>query len=194
MLRPVAYWQDFPKTGDVSTVWGGGNPLLWWGALTGITITAVKALERSSLARSFLVIGYLSYLMIWIWIGRTLFLYHYMGSVYLGYVALAIILAECFENSAESWEHLALLLTMTPAFILGLGALWGSIAFGAVLVIYEGFTLKSQHAGRFVATVFMVGAIILFVYYFPVWVGSPINRDGYYDRMWLQGTDIRNWI
>jgi dolichyl-phosphate-mannose--protein O-mannosyl transferase len=117
-----------------------------------------------------------------------------MGSIYLGYIALAMVLTDCFENRAESWEHLALLLTMTPAFVLGLGTLWGSIAFGAVLVVYEGFTLKSSHSGRFVATAFMVGAIVLFVYYFPVWIGSPINRDGYYDRMWLQGTDIRNWI
>ncbi|MGH7926092.1 MAG: phospholipid carrier-dependent glycosyltransferase, partial [Candidatus Binatus sp.] len=43
MLRPIAYWQNFPKTGDVQTVWGGGNPILWWGALTAITITAVQA-------------------------------------------------------------------------------------------------------------------------------------------------------
>ncbi|MGH7779952.1 MAG: phospholipid carrier-dependent glycosyltransferase, partial [Candidatus Binataceae bacterium] len=39
MLRPVAYWQNFPKVGKVETVWGGGNPILWWGALTAITIT-----------------------------------------------------------------------------------------------------------------------------------------------------------
>ncbi|MDB5108294.1 MAG: putative rane protein, partial [Candidatus Binatus sp.] len=67
MLRPVAYWQNFPKTGDVSTIWGGGNPILWWGALTAMTITAVRAIERPSLARSFLVIGYLAYIIIWVW-------------------------------------------------------------------------------------------------------------------------------
>ncbi len=46
MLRPIAYWQNFPPQGKVATIWGGGNPLLWWGALTAITITAVRALER----------------------------------------------------------------------------------------------------------------------------------------------------
>ena len=139
MLRPIAYWQNFPKTGDVQTVWGGGNPLLWWGALTAITITAVQAIERPTLTRSFLVIGYLSYLLIWAWIGRTLFLYHYMASVYFGYLALAILLAECFKERAEPWEHLALLLTMTPVFFLGLPPTWAWLTFIVVVGAYGFF-------------------------------------------------------
>ncbi len=194
MLRPIAYWQNFPKTGDVQTVWGGGNPLLWWGALTAITITAVQAIERPSLTRSFLVVGYLSYLLIWAWIGRTLFLYHYMASVYFGYLALAILLAECFKERAEPWEHLALLLTMTPVFFLGLPPTWAWLTFIAVVGAYGALLLRTSYAGRYVASVFVVAALILFVYYFPIWVGMPISRPGYYARMWLQSGGIRNWI
>jgi dolichyl-phosphate-mannose--protein O-mannosyl transferase len=194
MLRPVAYWQNFPKTGNVSTIWGGGNPLLWWGALTAITITAVNALERPNLARSFLVIGYLAYIVIWIWIGRTLFLYHYMGSIYLGYIALAAVLTEFFYERAEPWEHLAILLTMAPAFILGLGPLTGLISFAAIFVAYLMLLTSTAYAGRFVASVFVGAALILFVYYFPVWVGMPMDRAGYYARMWLQDSGLRNWI
>jgi Gpi18-like mannosyltransferase len=194
MLRPIAYWQNFPKTGDVQTVWGGGNPLLWWGALTAITITAVQAFERPSLTRSFLVIGYLSYLLIWAWIGRTLFLYHYMASVYFGYLALAILLAECFKERAEPWEHLALLLTMTPVFFLGLPLTWAWITFLVVMGAYAFLLLRTPYAGRYVAGVFALTAAILFVYYFPVWVGIPISREGYYARMWLSSGGIRNWI
>jgi Gpi18-like mannosyltransferase len=194
MLRPIAYWQNFPKTGDVQTVWGGGNPLLWWGALTAITITAVQALERPSLTRSFLVIGYLSYLLIWAWIGRTLFLYHYMASVYFGYLALAILLAECFKERAEPWEHLALLLTMTPVFFLGLPPTWAWLTFIVVIGAYGFLLLRTPYAGRYVAGVFVVTALILFVYYFPIWVGMPISREGYYARMWLQSGGVRNWI
>jgi Gpi18-like mannosyltransferase len=194
MLRPIAYWQNFPKTGDVQTVWGGGNPLLWWGALTAITITAVQALERPSMTRSFLVIGYLSYLLIWAWIGRTLFLYHYMASVYFGYLALAILLAECFKEHAEPWEHLALLLTMTPVFFLGLPPMWAWLTFIAVIGAYVFLLLRTPYAGRYVAGVFALTALILFVYYFPIWVGMPISREGYYARMWLQSGGVRNWI
>jgi Gpi18-like mannosyltransferase len=194
MLRPIAYWQNFPKTGDVQTVWGGGNPLLWWGALTAITITAVQALERPSFTRSFLVIGYLSYLLIWAWIGRTLFLYHYMAAVYFGYLALAILLAECFKERAEPWEHLALLLTMTPVFFLGLPPTWAWLSFIVVVGAYVVLLLRTPYAGRFVASAFVATALILFVYYFPIWVGIPISREGYYARMWLSSSGIRNWI
>lgn len=194
MLRPVAYWQNFPKTGDVSTVWGGGNPLLWWGALTAITITAVKAIERPSLTRSFLVIGYLGYIVIWIWIGRTLFLYHYMASVYLGYIALAILLTDCYEGRADLFDHFALLFTMGPAFILGLGWGWGLAGFGALVAIHFRLAMTTEYAGKFVAGAFVFGALILFVYFFPVWVGMPIERSGYYTRMWLQGSGLRSWI
>jgi hypothetical protein len=194
MLRPIAYWQSFPKTGDVQTVWGGGNPLLWWGALTAITITAVQALERPNLTRWFLVIGYLSYLLIWAWIGRTLFLYHYMASVYFGYLALAILLADCFNERAEPWEHLALLLTMTPVIFLGLPPTWAWPAFFVVVGAYFYCLLSTPYAGRYVASIFAATALILFVYYFPIWVGMPISREGYYARMWLQSGGIRNWI
>ena len=72
MLRPVAYWQHFPKDGDVATVWGGGNPLIWWGALTGMTFTAIYTFERPTVTRVFLLSGYLAYTLMWVWIGRTL--------------------------------------------------------------------------------------------------------------------------
>jgi hypothetical protein len=194
MLRPIAYWQNFPKTGDVQTVWGGGNPVLWWGALTAITITAVQAIERPTLTRSFIVIGYLSYWLIWAWIGRTLFLYHYMASVYFGYLALAILLADCFNERAEPWEHLALLLTMTPVFFLGLPLKWAWLIFPPAVVAYFVLLLKTRYAGRYVASVFVVVGLVLFVYYFPIWVGMPISRDGYYARMWLQVGGLRSWI
>ncbi len=193
MLRPIAYWQNFPKTGRVSTIWGGGNPLLWWSGLTAITIAAVRTFERPNLERSFLVIGYLAYIVIWIPIGRTLFLYHYMASIYLAYIALAWILQQCWAGEAEPWEHLALLLTAAPVFIFGIGPLWGAMISLALIAVYFSL-LKTPYAGRFVCAVFCATAVVLFVYYYPVWTGMPIDREGYYSRMWLQGPGIRNWI
>ncbi len=64
----------------------------------------------------------------WVWIGRTLFLYHYMPAVYLGFLALAAVLAECWYGGEELWfEHLAILATIVPALVLGLGdgGAWG---------------------------------------------------------------------
>jgi dolichyl-phosphate-mannose--protein O-mannosyl transferase len=49
-------------------------------------------------------------------------------------------------------------------------------------------------APRLTAVVFVIAAAILFVYYFPIWTGISIDRAGYYNRMWLQGPGLRNWI
>jgi dolichyl-phosphate-mannose--protein O-mannosyl transferase len=195
MLRPVAYWQHFPATGKVATIWGGGNPLIWWGALTGITVTAVYAVERPTAARIFLVTGYLAYLLMWVWIGRTLFLYHYMPAAYLGFLALAGVLTECWYGRAELWEHIAILLTIAPALILGLGPIAGWLGAFIFMFAYAALAFRwPSYTGRFVCVTFVAGAAILFVYFFPVWTAIPIERSGYYARMWLSGPGIRNWI
>jgi Gpi18-like mannosyltransferase/predicted membrane-bound dolichyl-phosphate-mannose-protein mannosyltransferase len=196
MLRPVAYWQHFPKIGKVATIWGGGNPLIWWGALTGITFTAIYAIERPTRERFFLLAGYLGYLGMWIWIGRTLFLYHYMPAVYLGFLALASVLAECWYGREELWfEHLAILATIAPALLLGLGLTWGWIALVLMVVAFVACRIAlPEYSGKFVCVTFLTGAAILFVYFFPVWTAIPIERGGYYARMWLSSPGIRNWI
>jgi dolichyl-phosphate-mannose--protein O-mannosyl transferase/Gpi18-like mannosyltransferase len=201
MLRPVAYWQHFPKDGKVATVWGGGNPLIWWGALTGMTFNAIYTIERPTVTRVFMLSGYLAYTLMWVWIGRTLFLYHYMPAVYLGFLALAAVLAQCWYGADELWfEHLAILATITPALVLGLAkanwaTYWIVLALVVLLVVWAVLLVRwPQYSGKFVTATFVVGAVILFVYFFPVWTAMPIDRDGYYHRMWLQGPGIRNWI
>jgi Gpi18-like mannosyltransferase/predicted membrane-bound dolichyl-phosphate-mannose-protein mannosyltransferase len=206
MLRPIAYWQNFPAQGNVATIWGGGNPLLWWGALTAIAITAVRALERPNPARTFLVLGYLGYLTIWIPVGRTLFLYHYMPSVYLGYLALAAILADAWRGEAEMWECAALIVTMVPVCLLGFG-FWAGLFPGTALALFALYLVAieivpgslpdfapARWAPRLVAIAFVAAAAILFVYYFPIWTAIFIDRAGYYTRMWFQGPGLRNWI
>lgn len=210
MLRPVAYWQNFPQKGDVATIWGAGNPLTWWAVIPAMTITAVRALERPSVARAFIVVGFLAYYVIWIPIGRVLFLYHYMPSLYLGYLALGAVLADCWNGEAETWENLAMILTVAPVLIIGLGhsavtlkpalisdKLWPLAGFplvAALGAVYLFLIKRPQRENRFVFVVFMATAVILFAYYLPVWLGTPIARSGYYARMWLEGPGLRNWI
>jgi len=194
MLRPIAYWQNFPPVGDVATIWGGGNPASWWGALTAILIVGMQALERRSLPRAFLAIGFLSYLLMWVPIGRTLFLYHYMPAVYLGYLALAATLTECWEGKLLVLEKVALLLTLMPPLLLGIGGAAGAIAALALLAGYAALLGRGQWEGRFVCVVFVGVIALCFIYFLPLWLGIPVSRSGYYARMWLQGPGLRNWI
>ena len=210
MLRPVAYWQNFPEKGDVATIWGAGNPLTWWGVIPAMTITAVRALERPSIARTFMVIGFLAYFVIWIPIGRILFLYHYMPSIYIGYLALGAVLADLWNAEPESWESVALLLTIFPVMIVGLGHIASiykptfvpekmlpaaGMPFVLALAIPYILLLKRLRiANRFVFVSFLTVAVALFIFYLPIWLGIPITREGYYARMWLQGPGLRDWI
>ena len=198
MMRPIAYWQDFPAKGDVATIWGGGNPALWWGALTAVSIVALQAFERRSMVRAFIAIGYVGYLIIWIpnmLVGRTLFLYHYMPAVYLGFLALAAVLVECWEGRAMLLEQAAIILTLLPVFLLGLGPAIGAVSFFAMAVVWMELLRRTDYAGKWVCATFVTAALVLFVYFFPVWTGMRITRAGYYARMWLQGSHGGwNWI
>ena len=208
MLRPVAYWQNFPAHGNVALIWGGGNPLTWWAVLPAMIITGVRMIERPTLVRVFMVTGFLAYYVIWIPIGRILFLYHYMPSVYIGYLALAAILADMWQGKAKTWENFALLLSMMPVLTVGgaqianeYGLVSGnaSIAIGlplaaVLLMSYMLVSIGGYRTDRFVFAAFVSVAIALFIYYLPIWLAIPISRTGYYARMWLQGPGLLNWI
>jgi Gpi18-like mannosyltransferase len=208
MLRPVAYWQDFPAHGDVALIWGAGNPLTWWAVVPAMMIAGVRAVERPNLVRIFIVAGFLAYYLIWIPIGRILFLYHYLPSIYIGYLALAAILADMWHGEAEAWESFAVLLSIMPVLILGVGHIvnqyrlaagQAALSVGlplaaALLILYILLTICHYRTDRFIFVTFLSLAIALFIYYLPVWLGTPISRSGYYARMWLQGPGLRNWI
>jgi Gpi18-like mannosyltransferase/predicted membrane-bound dolichyl-phosphate-mannose-protein mannosyltransferase len=195
MLRPIAYWQHFPDRGDVAVIWGGGNPVLWWGALSAIVITAARLWRGADLTRLFLVMGYVVYLAIWIPIGRTLFLYHYMPAVYLGFLALGASLTDCWERRAQAWEHALLMLPIAAACLLGLRPGVGVLAIAALAGVYAlACQLDERLSGKVVCVMFIAAALVLFVYYFPLWVGLQISRAAYYRRMWLQGPGLVNWI
>lgn len=208
MMRPVAYWQNFPAHGNVALIWGGGNPLTWWAVVPAMIITGVRAKERPNLARIFMVACFLAYYLIWIPIGRILFLYHYLPSLYIGYLALAAILADMWHGDAETWESFVLLLSMMPVLIAGMGHIaseYGLVSgqaqitvglplAAALLILYMSFIIRHSRADRFVFAAFLSLAVALFIYYLPVWLGIPISRSGYYARMWWQGPGLRNWI
>ncbi len=195
MLRPIAYWQRFPPHGDVAVIWGGGNPILWWGAFAAIAITAVKWKRRGGLARAFLLSGYVLYLAIWVPIGRTLFLYHYMPAVYCGFLALADALTQCWLGRAERWEHALLLLPTIAACLMALPTGAAVLMLGAILSGYAAtYDFRPERLGRYVFVIFTLSALLAFAYFLPVWIGLPVRRAGYYARMWVEGHGIANWI
>src|ERR1700674_4178671 len=115
LLHPFIYWQATLDSGQVSTIWFGGNPILWWASLSAICILCVRLISRPSLPVAFLVAGYFSYLVIQLPITRPMYLYHYMPSEYLAYLALAVVLSECWRGEARRWEQALLLAALAPS-------------------------------------------------------------------------------
>ena len=204
LLRPVWYhFKDVPNDPSmVVGVWGGGNPLLWWGGFSAILVTAVHAVRARSFVSMFLVTAFVLHYVVWSWIGRTLFQYHYLPSLYASLLALGLVLSTLWRAPADEsfWlgAGVALLVPILPALVGPMPRwgwlLWAGIAatYGAAIV-YRRFPAFQWPPGRVVVVAYGVIGLALLVYFYPIWSGVPIPRDLYSSRMWFQAGPAR-WI
>lgn len=199
MLRAMLYWREygfFPGTASIGTgsILALGNPVIWWGVLAAVPLLAAQALSRKDLARGFVVLGYLSYLGMWIPIPRYKFLYYYMPALYFGFLALAAELNECWQGTARVWEGAALLMSLVPAIILSLGITPGTEVTLALATSYLGlWRWHKRSAGIFVCCSFLVAVSAAFVFFFPLWTDLLLSPGSFQARMWLHGSGIANW-
>ncbi len=182
MLSPVTYWQQTLDNGRVGVVMAAGNPVLWFGALGAILITGIRMLKRATLAGGFIVAGCLLLWIAWRAIGGDLFLYDFMPSIYLAYLALAVLLAESWRGATGRWEQAALMLALAVSMVLMLGAIAGALGFLLLAAMWLAITARAGQAGKFVSASFLAAAVIAFVYYLPVQMGFPISPAAYQAR------------
>jgi len=182
MLSPVTYWQQTLANGRIGAVMAAGNPVLWFGALGAIVITGIRLLKRTTLTGGFIVAGCLLLWIAWLPIGGDLFLYDFMPSLYLAYLALAAVLAESWRGEAGRWEQAALMLALAVSMVLMLGAIVGALGFLLLAAIWLAITARSGQAGKFVSASFLAAAVIAFAYYLPVQMGLPISSAAYQAR------------
>ncbi len=193
MGRPFVYWQDTADTGQLSTIWFGGNPVLWWCGLAAICITAARCISRPNLAGVFVVIGYFSYLLIVAPISRAMYLYHYMPALLFGFLSLASVASDCWRGQARRWEQALLLAAIMPAAGFAIGGKFGVCAMVAITIGGGAILWRSRNSGRLVCISLCAAAIAAFVYFLPIWIGLPISRNGFEARMWLHGPGLYDW-
>lgn len=193
MLHPYRYWGGPNEEGDYAEIWGGGNPAIWWAALVAIALAAVRAIRREGPAWSFLAIGYLAYMVMWIPIPRVVYLYSYLPALYLAMLALGGLLDLCWREQARAFEQVALMTPVFAVFLLGLGYAVGAGACALAAIAYGVARFRGQWAGRFVCALLVATAIVVFFYFLPLWVGLAISDDQMADRMWLVGPGVANW-
>jgi dolichyl-phosphate-mannose-protein mannosyltransferase len=194
MLRAPLYWQRAIGDGQVATIWAGGNPVLWWSSLGALAITLVDGVSRPTTARSFLLIGWVSYLFALALPKHPFFIYIYMAPLYLQYLMLAAVLASFWEGASQPWEHLVIILSLAPDCVLGLGSAPGVSCLLGIAAIYAILAWRFTIAGKFVCVVFIGAALLAFVYFLPLWLGLPLDQAGYEARLWLHGPGLAKWL
>jgi dolichyl-phosphate-mannose--protein O-mannosyl transferase len=176
MLRPIVYWFEPNFFNDpalpVAAIRALGNPLIWWGVLVAIPLAGFDAIARKDMARAFLVIGYIAYISMWIPIARYQFMYYYMPSLYLGCLALALAVVECWQGRAQSWRHAILLAPLAPALVLRDGPIAGGAIALSLAALYIAILRRDpRRAGMFASALVVGSVLVAFVYFFPVWTG-----------------------
>lgn len=112
--RPILYYLDNAQTATTGLKAAFGcfnNPVVAWAGLLALGSTAVELFRRRSARALFVVVGYLSQLLPWVFIGRTTFAYHYFPSTLFLVLALSFVLNELVEAQPEGWKIPAYTLT-----------------------------------------------------------------------------------
>ncbi len=193
MLRAYREWQQQDDSGMYLAIWGGGNPAIWWAALVAIILGGVRAVRGGHVSWNFLCIGYLAYLGMFVPVHRSVYLYSYLPSLYLGVLALAGLLDACWKETAQVWEQSALLLPVFAVSLLGLGYLYGAITAGVTVAGYAALVRLGKWPGKFVCAVFLVASVAVFLYFLPIWIPLPLTTDDIEARLWFTNAGLPNW-
>jgi dolichyl-phosphate-mannose-protein mannosyltransferase len=95
MKRPIFYWQHIDDTGE-ARIYFLGNPIVYWGGSVAVLILLFGALNRRELFLTrknyFILLGFFANLLPFIFIGRVMFLYHYLSALVFSIIALVYLI------------------------------------------------------------------------------------------------------
>ena len=81
IYRPIWYFSGIVNETTAEGISAFGNPAVWWAGIPAFFYLLHRVIRKSDKKALFLVIGYLSQYLPWVFIGRTTFIYHYFTSV-----------------------------------------------------------------------------------------------------------------
>jgi hypothetical protein len=103
-LKPV-WFENATYAGDNGTmIYDGGNPALWWLAISAMAFICWQAFKRRSLGLTLVAMAFFWQWLSWARIDRAAFEYHFYTAVPFFLVALAYFLAELWHGpSRRTW-------------------------------------------------------------------------------------------
>ena len=93
-IRPILYYRTIHDGGVQSVIAAFGNPALHWGGLLALFALPVAAFRRGDGRALAILLGYLSLLLPWVFIGRLTFAYHYFTNL----IFLSLAIAYVFDH------------------------------------------------------------------------------------------------
>ena len=116
--RPMFYFANTLSGGMVQGISSFGNPLVWWGGLPAVLYTIYRAVNRHNTA-IFLLIGYLVFLVPWIFFSRVAFIYYYFPNVIFLTLMIAYMVKEAtlFERLKVKRESFAYCFALVTIFL-----------------------------------------------------------------------------
>lgn len=118
--RPILYYLDRTVGGNPAVRAAFAcfnNPVVAWAGLLAVVSVAVQAVRQRSGKALFLVVGYLSQLVPWLFISRTTFEYHYFPSTLFLVLCLAYVLDGIAERRRAKWRLAVYGTTGTAVFL-----------------------------------------------------------------------------
>ena len=101
--RPILYVHNVK--GDLKSAFAAfGNPVVWWGGFLAMAAMAVRAIFSRDGKALFILIGYLSQLLPWLFITRVLFIYHYFPSTLFLVIALSHVFNTILETARGRYK------------------------------------------------------------------------------------------
>lgn len=81
IYRPMWYYDGYITDTVKEGISAFGNPMVWWFGIPSVILSLYFAILKRSKKAWFLIIGYLSCLLPWVFVERTTYIYHYFPCV-----------------------------------------------------------------------------------------------------------------
>ena len=160
MRRPVSYWTKDGLNGAIANIVAIGNPAIFWGSILALPFTAWCWRRTRDWRAGFILLAVLVQWLPWFKVTRPQFFFYVLPMT--PFMVLACVYTVRFL-------HLASTVETAP----GVGEP------GVVEPIEA-----ARHPFRPIAWIFVVLAVGLFVWFWPVLTGSTLSREAWRMRIW----------
>lgn len=194
--------------GEAAEILNVGNPALWWAFLPA-TVLLGAGLGRRDGRAGFIVAFWGLQFAPWLLVSRPAFLFYMVPVVPFLALGVAYAALAVEERRRLLWpavwaaagavvgalagfglEHVTTVRTPDGHWVgLGLGWLAGALLAGIRGRSTGDTDRPRSRAGRIAAAVLAVTAVVLLVYFYPVWTGLPLEESAVRARWWFE-----SWI